>query len=102
MIVQIVRFKSELSEDEIMKLYDERAPRYRETKGLKEKYYLKFPETEEYGAVYFWDNQSSLDAFRDSDLGKTISSSYKVQGSPKVLAAELVMTLHDSLADQKR
>jgi len=95
MIVQIVRFKSELAEELILEMYNKRAPQYREIKGLKQKYYLRYSETGEYGAVYMWENESSINAFRESDLGKTISAMYKIQGNPEVLKADLVMTLYN-------
>ncbi len=96
MIIQIVRFKSELMEEQVIQKYNNRAPRYRELKGLKQKYYLKFPETGEYGAVYIWEKESALKEFRESELGQTISSSYKVQGDPEVQKAELIMTLREN------
>ena len=97
MIVQIVRFKSGLTEEQVMQKYNDRAPRYREQSGLKQKYYLKFPETEEYGAVYLWESESALKKFQESDLGKTIGSSYKIQGEPEVRKAEVVMNLRDNM-----
>lgn len=95
MIVQIVRFKSELPEDQIMQMYNKRVPRYRELKGLKQKYYLKYPATNEYGAVYLWETESAMKEFRESELGKTIASTYKVQGKTEVIKAEMVMALHN-------
>jgi len=91
--VQIVRFKSGLPEDQILTMYEARAPRYRALKGLKQKYYLRFPETEEHGAVYVWESEADLKAFRESDLGRTISSTYQVQGAPQVLTGEVLLTL---------
>jgi heme-degrading monooxygenase HmoA len=93
MIIQIVRFKSGLTEEQIVQKYNARAPRYRELKGLKQKYYLKFPETNEYGAVYLWETESALKEFRESELGQTISTSYKIQGDTDVQMAEMIMTL---------
>lgn len=95
MIAQIVRFKSELTEDQVMQKYNDRAPRYREMQGLKQKYYLRFPETDEFGAVYLWESESALNEFRESDLGKTITTAYKVEGDPVSRKAEVVMTLRD-------
>lgn len=95
MIVQIVRFKSELTEEEVMRMYNKRVSRYRELKGLKQKIYLKYPETGEYGAVYLWETESALKEFRESELGQTISTSYKIQGSPESRIAEVVMMLHN-------
>ena len=94
MIVQIVRFKSGLSDEQVLKMYETRVPRYRALKGLKQKYYLRFAETGEHGAVYLWESEAALKKFRESELGQTISSAYEVRGTPEVLLAEVVMTAH--------
>jgi hypothetical protein len=52
MILQIVRFKSGLTDEEVLKLYNQRAPEYRGLKGLLQTMYLKYTETGEHGAVY--------------------------------------------------
>ncbi len=96
MVIQIVRFKSELSEEKVLEKYKARASRYREVKGLKQKYYLKFTDTGEFGAVYLWETETALKEFRESDLGKTIASTYKVQGDAESQLAELVMVLHEN------
>jgi len=93
MIAQIVRFSSEMTEDEVQKMYENRAPRYRALSGLKQKYYLKFPDTDEFGAVYLWESKEDLAKFRKSELCRTIPTAYKVQGTTDVQLAELVMTL---------
>ena len=96
MIVQIVRFKSDLTDEQVLNLYNRRATRYRELKGLKQKYYLKYPETGEFGAVYLWESESALKEFQKSELGQTISTAYKVEGEPEAYNAELVLTLHEN------
>jgi heme-degrading monooxygenase HmoA len=93
MIVQIVRFKSRLPESGVFATYQERAPRYRALEGLLQKYYLRFPETGEYGAVYLWKSEAALTEFRQSELGRSISEAYQVEGVPELHRAEVVMTL---------
>lgn len=93
MIVQIVKFKSRLSDEEVVATYEKRSPRYRDLEGLAQKYYLRFPETGEHGAVYLWQSRDDLERFRQSDLGRTIGESYEVEGEPKSEIAELVLTL---------
>jgi heme-degrading monooxygenase HmoA len=94
MIIQIVRFKSGLADEQVLKMYEARAPRYRALKGLKQKYYLRFVETGEHGAVYVWESETAMKTFRESELGQTISSAYEVQETPDVILAEVVMTAH--------
>jgi len=94
MIVQIVRFKSGLSDEQVLKMYETRVLQYRALKGLKQKYYLRFPETGEHGAVYLWESETAMKIFRESELGQTISTAYDVRKTPDVLIAEVVMTAH--------
>jgi heme-degrading monooxygenase HmoA len=93
MIVQIVRFRSVLPEEEILRMYEARARRYRETPGLARKFYLRYPETGEHGAVYLWESEEALAEFRASDLARTIPETYRVQDAPDVQLAEVVLTL---------
>lgn len=93
MIVQIVRFRSELSDAEVVETYEERAPRYRALGGLVQKYYLRFTETGEHGAVYVWDSPESLATFGRSELRATIPDAYRVVGEPHVATAEVVSLL---------
>jgi heme-degrading monooxygenase HmoA len=102
MILQIVRFKSAMSEDKIKETYESRSDRYRATNGLLQKYYLRYPETNEYGAVYVWESEKALREFRESDLFKTIGDAYQVQGQPDVHLGEVVMALRPDLAPVAR
>jgi heme-degrading monooxygenase HmoA len=93
MIVQIVHFKSALSDKEVLQRYQARAPRYRATKGLKQKYYLRFPETGEHGAVYVWESEEALKEFREGELARSIPETYQVQGASDRTTAEVVLVL---------
>jgi heme-degrading monooxygenase HmoA len=93
MIVQIVRFKSALSDEEVLERYKSRGPRYRATKGLKQKYYLKYPETGEHGAVYIWESEEAMKEFRAGELARTIPETYQVQGTSDRTTAEVVLVL---------
>lgn len=94
MIVRIVRFTSRLPDREVRATYEDRAPRYREVPGLLQKYYLRFTETGEHGAVYVWDSEESLKAFNDSDLARTIADAYQVEGATRGEVAEVAMALY--------
>jgi heme-degrading monooxygenase HmoA len=93
MIVQVVRFKSGLPYEEVVKKCEERAPQYRALKGLVQKYYLKFAGKDEYGAVYLWESEAALNEFQQSELRRTIPATYQVQGAPDIQTAELIMPL---------
>jgi len=93
MILQIVRFRSGLPDDKVRENYRERSSRYREVKGLLQKYYLRYPETGEHGAVYVWASEEALKDFRASDLGRSIADTYKIEGEKAVENAEVLLTL---------
>jgi heme-degrading monooxygenase HmoA len=93
MVLQIVRFRSGLPDEEVRDNYLERSSRYREVKGLLQKYYLRYPETGEHGAVYVWVSEEALKDFRASDLGRSIADTYKIEGEKVVENAEVLLTL---------
>ena len=64
MMIRLVKFKSALSDAEVLKLYDQRAPQYRKMPGLLQKYYIKDHQTGEHGAVYLWDSMESMEEFQ--------------------------------------
>ena len=59
MIMQIVKLKSLLSEDELMGIAQDRAPQFRALPGLLQKYYVKMGEPNQHGGVYVWDSRES-------------------------------------------
>ena len=83
-VLLIVRFKSSLSPEELEKRYKERLPAFRALPGLLQKYYLHDPSTEEWGGLYLWDSQASLDEFMASDLRKSIPETYQIAGTPRI------------------
>ena len=93
MIIQTVKFNSMLSEAEVQRVMEERAPQFRAIPGLLQKYYLRDIQTGEVGAVYIWDSEESFRAYRQSDLARTIAGAYKAVGQPRVEIFETIMTL---------
>lgn len=92
MIIQIVRFTSELDDAEVLRRYETRVERYRSVPGLVQKYYLRYPDGD-HGAVYVWQNQEALNRFRDSVLARTIAETYRVQRAAETITADVVLTL---------
>jgi heme-degrading monooxygenase HmoA len=93
MVIGLVRFKSALSDGEVLKLYEERAPRYRQVPGLLQKYYIKDQKTGEHGAVYVWDSMRSIEEFQNSELSRSIPQTYGIIGEPTIKILNLVYTL---------
>ena len=95
MIMQIVKLKSLLSEDELMGIAQDRAPQFRALPGLLQKYYVKMGEPNQHGGVYVWDSRESLMAYRESELAATIASAYKVTEPPQIELYDVMFQLRD-------
>jgi heme-degrading monooxygenase HmoA len=93
MILQIVRFQTELSFDEVKEIAQTRAVEFRDVPGLVQKYYFRSNETGEYGGVYIWESIESLAAYRDSELAASIPQAYKLTGAPKIEIHEIAFSL---------
>jgi heme-degrading monooxygenase HmoA len=98
MILQIVRFQSALSDAKVEEMFRARSPRYRGVEGLVQKYYLRYPDTGEHGAVYVWESREAISAFRESDLGRSIANVYHIEGEKVVAEADVLLTLHADTA----
>jgi heme-degrading monooxygenase HmoA len=83
-VVLLVKFKSRLSVDEARRRYVERMPRFRELPGLLQKFYFYDEQTKEYGGVYVWDSEESVQTYLESDLRKSIATAYEIEGTPRV------------------
>jgi len=82
MIIQFVRFKSELAMEEAEKVMKKR-----------QKFYGVHKETGEFAGIYFWDSEESIREFRQSELARTIASQYKAEGSPRIDLFDVMYTL---------
>ena len=95
MILQYVKLRTELSEEELLAIAEERAPQFRALPGLVQKYYVRRDGPGEFGGVYLWDSMESLAAFRESELAATIAQAYRVVEPPVVEIAEVLFPLRD-------
>jgi len=84
MIIQIIKLKSNLPEEELLKRAKERAPRFEAIPGLIQKYYTKLSEPGQYAGVYVWDSQESLQSYRTSDLATSIPEAYELSEAPNI------------------
>jgi hypothetical protein len=97
MIVQTVLFRSGLSDEEVRQTIKDRAPQYRALPGLLQKLYIEDKETGEYGGIYMWKDEASLEAFRRSELARTIPEAYKVEGQARRETVEVIYTLREDV-----
>ena len=97
-VTLLVRFKSPLSFDEVVKVVEERAPEFRALGGLQQKYYLQDADSGEYAGLYLWETLDALSAFRESELRASIARAYQVEGEPRVEVYRVFKTLRDDPA----
>lgn len=91
----LVRLRSELDHEEIVRIMKERAPEFRALEGLEQKYYLHDPESGEYGGFYVWRSLDDVVQYRESELAASIAAAYQGVGAPIVEVFEIVMPLRD-------
>ena len=92
-VIQFVKFSSPLTDEEVRAVMERRAPEFREVSGLLQKYYGREVETADTCGIYIFDSESSLQAFRQTELARTIPSAYQVE-SPRIEVFELLFPLH--------
>ena len=94
-LVVLVKFKSPLSLEEVLKVADRRADQFRALKGLQQIYYLQEPATQEYAGLYLWESQEDFLTYRDSELRATIAQAYQTVGEPRIEVFSVIETLRD-------
>ncbi|MEZ4811429.1 MAG: hypothetical protein R2819_13810 [Allomuricauda sp.] len=95
MILLLVKVKSPLSEEELLERAKEREPLFKAFPGLLQKYYVKLGEPGHYGGVYVWDSMESLQAYKESDLAKSIPEAYEMTEAPKIEVMDIIFQLRD-------
>ena len=75
--ILFVRVKSQLDTKELDRRIIERRPRFLEVPGLVQKIYGRDQATGDVCGIYFFESQAALDAFRQSELAKTIPTAYE-------------------------
>jgi hypothetical protein len=97
-VVLLVRFKTSLSMEEVLKVVEERAPEFRALSGLQQKYYLQDPESGEVAGLYLWETPDALAEYRESELRAGIAEAYQVIGEPRVEVYRVIKTLREDRA----
>jgi hypothetical protein len=88
--ILFVRLKSELDEKELDRRMEERRPQFLKVPGLIQKVYGRDKATGAVCGIYFFESQAALDAFRETELARTIPSAYE--------ATEVRKEVYDVLA----
>lgn len=95
MIIQIIKLRSGLTEEELLKTAKERKPNFKNIQGLLQKYYVKLNEAGQYGGVYIWDSKESLKAYQESELAASIPQAYKLIDAPDIEILDVLFQLRD-------
>ncbi|WP_420574207.1 YdhR family protein [Kordia sp.] len=93
MILQIIKLKSDLPQDELLKRAKEREANFKSIPGLLQKYYIKTSNAGEYGGVYVWNSLQSMQAYQASDLAKSIPTAYAINEAPDVEIMDIIFKL---------
>jgi hypothetical protein len=78
-VILFVRVKSNLEPKELERRLIERHPRFKEVRGLVQKYYGRDEPTGDVCSIYFFEDQMALSDFRETELAKTIPTAYEAK-----------------------
>ncbi|MEJ2596033.1 MAG: YdhR family protein [bacterium] len=95
-IIQLVRVKTNMPEEEMLRIAHERESQFAALPGLIQKYYVKLGNPGEYGGIYIWDSMESLKAFKESTLAATIAQAYQAVEPPNVEIVDIMFQLRES------
>jgi heme-degrading monooxygenase HmoA len=95
MSVLTIFYKSALNIERVKELFRERASKYRSVPGLVQKFYVHDPTTDEVGGIYMFDTLEHMEAFRKSDLAKSIRETYRSLEPPTIRSLDVVQALRD-------
>ena len=94
-IMLIVKAKTELPDEEFLKIAKDREPQFAAIPGLIQKYYIKTKTPGEFGGVYIWDSVESLQKYKESELAATIAKAYKTIGPPSTEIIDIMFELRE-------
>lgn len=95
MILQIIKLKSDLPEEELLKRAKERESNFKSIAGLIQKYYIKTSNKGEYGGVYIWDSVQAMQSYQQSDLAQSIPSAYAINAAPEIEIMDVIFQLRE-------
>ena len=93
MIIQIIKLKTNLAEEELLRRAREREPQFKAIPGLLQKYYVKIGESGQYGGIYVWDSPESLKSYRESNLAASIPEAYDIIEAPNIEILDVLFQL---------
>lgn len=96
--VLLVKFKSSLTPENLMKTCQEDLEDFRNVPGLLQKYYISEESTGAISGFYIFENKEARAAFWNSELAKNIPARYGgLPDSFRVEQYEMAIVLNDAL-----
>jgi len=95
-VILLVRLRSSLPRDEVLRIMRERMPEFEAIEGLEQKYYLEDPETGDFGGLYLWRSRDDLVEYRASELRRTIAEAYGAESDPRVEVYSVIAPLREA------
>ena len=92
-IIQIIKLKTSLKEEEVLKIAKEREPQFKAIPGLVQKYYVRASHPHNFAGVYIWDSMESLQSYRGSELAASIPQAYKLLEAPEIELMDVLFEL---------
>lgn len=89
----MVFFRSKKSFDEMVKLSETREGLYKNVPGLLQIVYMKDERTQQAGSLLFFDDEENLNAYRVSDLAKSIPAVYDIIDKPEIQIFDVIKQL---------
>ncbi|MHA2008849.1 MAG: YdhR family protein [Promethearchaeota archaeon] len=77
MEIMVLLFKTGLKIEDLVKTSNERYEKFKDVKGLLQKFYISDNNSNQIGGIYIFDSKVNLEAFRESELSKSTSEAYK-------------------------
>lgn len=74
----------------MIKLSETREDLYKKVPGLKQIVYMKDERTNQAGSILFFDNEENLNAYRVSDLVKSIPKVYDLIQAPEIQIFDII------------
>lgn len=75
--ILFVKISTELEADELKSRMIERRPRFHDVPGLVQKFYGRNNNTGDGCGIYIFEDQAALEAFRATELAKSIPAAYE-------------------------
>ncbi|MFO7587464.1 MAG: YdhR family protein [Gemmatimonadota bacterium] len=95
-LILLVRVRSSLPREEVLRVMRERMPEFAAIEGLRQKYYLEDPESGDFAGLYLWRSQGDLAEYSASELRESIAEAYGVEGEPRIEVFRVVEALRDA------